>query len=100
MTKREFAYPSRDGATRIHAIEWIPGGEITGILQICHGMVEYIDRYDEFARYLADRGIYVVGHDHLGHGKSVCTEEDHGHFDETKGNSYVLGTSMCCGSGP
>ena len=68
-----------------------PGGEITGILQICHGMVEYIDRYDEFARYLADRGIYVVGHDHLGHGKSVCTEEDHGHFDETKGNSYVLG---------
>ena len=67
MTKREFAYPSRDGATRIHAIEWIPGGEITGILQICHGMVEYIDRYDEFARYLADRGIYVVGHDHLGH---------------------------------
>ncbi len=91
MTKREFAYPSRDGATRIHAIEWIPEGEITGILQICHGMVEYIDRYDEFARYLADRGIYVVGHDHLGHGKSVCTEEDHGHFDETKGNSYVLG---------
>ena len=44
MTKREFAYPSRAGATRIHAIEWIPGGEITGILQICHGMVEYIDR--------------------------------------------------------
>lgn len=25
--KREFQYPSRDGVTQIHAIEWEPEGE-------------------------------------------------------------------------
>ena len=76
MMKKEFSYLSRDGVTRIHGIEWIPDGEIIGILQMCHGMVEYIDRYDEFAVYLAGKGFYVVGHDHLGHGKSVQSQED------------------------
>ena len=50
--KHEFYYTSRDSVTKIHAIEWIPDGEVKGILQICHGMVEYIDRYDEFAAFL------------------------------------------------
>ena len=62
MEKREFTYPSKDGKTQIHAIEWIPEQEVKAVLQICHGMVEYIDRYHEFASYLAERGIYVTGH--------------------------------------
>lgn len=48
------------------------------VLQICHGMIEYIDRYDGFARFMAERGFVVVGNDHLGHGKSVCSDEDLG----------------------
>ena len=55
--KREFQYPSRDGVTKIHAIEWEPEGEIRAVLQLCHGMVEFIDRYDAFAKYLNDPGI-------------------------------------------
>ena len=42
-----------------------------GVLQIAHGVAEHILRYDDFARYLNDRGILVAGHDHLGHGKSL-----------------------------
>ena len=49
--KREFQYPSRDGVTQIHAIEWEPEGEIHAVMQLCHGMVEFIDRYDAFAKY-------------------------------------------------
>ena len=78
--KREFQYPSRDGVTQIHAIEWEPEGEIHAVMQLCHGMVEFIDRYDAFAKYLNEHGIYVVGHDHLGHGKSVQNEEYHGYL--------------------
>lgn len=89
--KQEFYYPSRDGKTQIHAIEWIPEGEIKGVLQICHGMVEYINRYDEFAEFMAGHGYYVTGHDHLGHGKSIQTEEDLGYFNEIRGNQYVIG---------
>ena len=44
--KREFFYPSADGETKIHGVEWIPEGGVKAVLQISHGMVEYIDRYD------------------------------------------------------
>lgn len=91
MEKKEFYFLSNDSATRIHAIEWVPEGKPKAVLQILHGMVEYIDRYSEFAGYLADKGYYVVGHDHLGHGQSVQSKEFYGYFHETKGNEYVIG---------
>ena len=89
--KNEFRYPSRDGVTEIHAIEWKPEGEVKAVLQICHGMVEYIGRYDAFASYLCERGIYVTGHDHLGHGGSVQSKEYYGYFHKENGNEYVVG---------
>jgi len=91
MKKQEFTFPSTDGRTKIHAIEWIPEMEVKAVLQICHGMVEYIDRYHEFAAYLADRGIYVTGHDHLGHGQSVCNAGEYGYFPQPDGNKLVIG---------
>ena len=87
----EFYFPSKDGNTEIHTIEWRPEGKVRAVLQICHGMVEYIGRYDEFARYLCDRGYYVVGNDHLGHGKSVQAKSEYGFFNEKYGNACVLG---------
>ena len=53
VRKEELTYKSRDRQTMIHAIRWIPEGEPKAILQIIHGMQEYIDRYDEFANYLS-----------------------------------------------
>lgn len=81
IQKEEFYFGSRDGEHRIHAIRWIPEKERpVCILQIIHGMSEYIDRYDEFAHFMAERGILVVGDDHLGHGKSVNPGEPYGYF--------------------
>ncbi len=91
MMKKEFYYPSKDGLTQIHAIEWIPETEARGVLQIAHGMVEFIDRYDRFARFMASQGFYVVGNDHLGHGKSVRDESQLGYFARHDGNFCVLG---------
>ncbi|HJA94789.1 MAG TPA: lysophospholipase, partial [Candidatus Eisenbergiella merdipullorum] len=78
--KREFDYPSADGKTRVHAVEWRPDGDPACILQIIHGMAEYVDRYDPFASYLAERGVLVTGHDHLGHGMSVGEDHPYGYF--------------------
>ena len=89
--KQDFYYLSKDGRTQIHASEWIPAGKPRAILQICHGMVEYIGRYAEFARFLADAGFYVTGNDHLGHGESVTSDEMHGFFHKEHGNEYVIG---------
>lgn len=88
--KNEFFYPSKDGVTQIHAIEWKPEKEIKAILQLCHGMVEHIERYHDFAEFMSQNGYYVVGHDHLGHGKSVTASEKLGYFHETNGNAYVI----------
>ena len=87
----EFYFPSKDGNTEIHTIEWKPEGEVKAVLQICHGMVEYIRRYDEFAQFLCGEGYYVVGNDHLGHGKSIQAKSEYGFFNEKYGNACVLG---------
>ena len=81
MTTENFSFLSADGVTQIHAVKWIPDdGQYRAILQITHGMVEYIERYTEFAEFMTGKGYLVVGHDHLGHGHSVAREEDLGFF--------------------
>jgi len=90
--KREFTFDSKDGKTKIHAIRWEPEqGEIKGVLQIFHGMVEFIERYEEFAEFLTEKGFVVTGNDHLGHGASIVSKEDYGFFAEENGNQAVLG---------
>jgi len=74
MKTREFTFPSADGKTTIHAVEWLPEGEPRAVLQIVHGVSEHILRYAPFAEYLTARGFAVVGHDHLGHGTSVAPD--------------------------
>lgn len=88
--RKEFYFPSHDGLTQIHALEWIPEGEIKAALQITHGMVEHIERYDDFAKYMATNGIYVTGHSHLGHGKSITGPENIGFFAAPNGNECVI----------
>lgn len=88
--KKEFYYLSADEETQIHAIEWVPKAQPRAVLQMCHGMSEYIERYDEFATFLSEQGYYVVGHDHLGHGKSITGSDKLGFFHEKNGNDYVV----------
>lgn len=80
IRKEEFEFDSRDGKTRLHAVRWIPEGKVICILQIVHGMAEYVERYEEFARYMAEKGVLVTGEDHLGHGKSVPQGGTYGYF--------------------
>lgn len=83
VTKKEFTFLSRNGKDNCHAISWTPeDGKIKAVFQIIHGMREHIDRYDDFATFLANNGILVVGSDHLGHGKTAPTEKDFGYFGE------------------
>ncbi len=89
MKKNEFRFSSSRGDVDIRAMEYVPEGKISGILQIAHGMVEFIDRYEDFAGYLNSKGILVVGNDHLGHGGSVKSEDEWGYFGED-GNRHVL----------
>ena len=83
IKKQNFYFKSSNKETRVHGICWIPEDvKVRAVLQIVHGMVEYVDRYDDFARFLGAQGIVVVGDDHLGHGDSVASQEDWGYLGD------------------
>lgn len=88
--KEELYYDSRDGINKIHAIRWIPEEEPKAVLQIVHGMAEYVDRYHDFAVKMAEKGFVVVGNDHLGHGLSVPEGGTYGYFCENDSATVVV----------
>ncbi len=91
MVTSNFTFLSNDGKTAVHAVKWTPdSGEYTAILQISHGMVEFIERYIPFAEFLTTKGYMVVGHDHIGHGQSVAAQEDWGYFCEGTPSDVVI----------
>lgn len=68
------------GAGKIHACRWTPEGEIKAVVQIIHGIAEFVERYDAFARYLNGLGFLVVAEDHMGHGQSINGNGIQGYF--------------------
>lgn len=88
---REFTYPSSDGVHTVHAMEWLPEGTPKGVLQLVHGVAEYIARYDRVARFFCERGYIVCGEDHLGHGQTANGPEEYGYF--TKYDGWTLVTA-------
>lgn len=84
MVKEEFYYDSRDGKSKLHAVRYAPddAADIRCVVQIVHGMAEYVERYEEFAEFLTARGCVLTGEDHMGHGKSVGKTGKYGYFCE------------------
>ena len=57
--REDFWYDSK-GTGKIHGCRWVPEGETKAVVQIVHGIAEYIERYDDFANFLNKQGIMVV----------------------------------------
>ncbi len=86
INKTDFTFPSIDGLHQVHAVRWeaddVPK---KGIVQLTHGMCEYIGRYTDFAEFLCRNGYIVTGHDHLGHGQTAVNPDELGYFGESDG---------------
>lgn len=84
MKKEEFYFDSVEGKNKLHGVRYSPeeGQKVRCVLQIVHGMAEYVERYEEFAAFLTEKGFVVTGEDHLGHGKSVGKKGKQGYFCE------------------
>lgn len=90
VERETLSFKSLDGTSDINARFWVDSElEPKGVVQLVHGMAEHIDRYDEFARYLASHGFAVCGHDHIGHGGSVEDSSQLGHMP-MKGGADIL----------
>lgn len=83
--QRDFTFPSADGVHAVHAVVWPADGEARAVVQIVHGISEYVERYAPFAAYLNAHGYTVVGHDHLGHGRTAAGAGEYGRFPDKDG---------------
>lgn len=86
--KEERFWKSMDQTNRIHVVIWLPEQTCKAVMILSHGMIEYVERYEPLAQYLNERGIAVIGNDHLGHGLSVKSDDDFGYIG--RGKSEVL----------
>ena len=86
------SFPSHDGLSRVDFCVWLPDSieDIQGIVQIVHGMSEYKERYDKFARFLTNYGYVVCAHDHIGHGNTARSEDVLGCFETPLGHEVLL----------
>lgn len=93
VDKKVITYPSVTCLADINARSWTPRRKtsVKAVIQIAHGMAEHIERYDEFARFIASHGFAVYANDHIGHGDSIASDFDLGYFgeDNLKGNAFV-----------
>lgn len=71
--KTEHFFQRMSDGIEVAVTRWIPDavGRPRAIVQISHGMVEHVLRYEEYARALTEHGFMVSAHDHRGHGMTA-----------------------------
>lgn len=72
MERTCIAITSSDKNAVMHLEIYTPEDKsnLKGMIQICHGMTEYVWRYKSFAEYFTSRGYVVFGNDIISHGRS------------------------------
>ncbi len=90
-TLKRGKFDSSDNINKVAYYFFAPHKYPRAIIQISHGMCEYIERYEEFANFLCGEGFVVCGNDHLGHGNTAKCDEDLGFMAERDGYKLVLG---------
>lgn len=91
MRKETFSFPSAAGDCRIEAVRFLPeDGRVRGTLQLMHGMMEHIGRYDGMAEFFTERGWAVYGHSHIGHGHSTNERYPLGYFGRKNAEGRVF----------
>lgn len=87
---RVLSIKSNDNIHTLAGKVYIPKGEIKGLLEVVHGMTEYIDRYDHLLSFLAQNGYVAFGFDNLGHGKTARNDSELGFIAHKDGWKYLV----------
>lgn len=89
--KREISYPSSDGKNTVFGTVFSPAeGPVRGVVQLSHGMIDYVGRYEALADFLTGHGFVFAGNEHLGHGRTASDPRDFGYFAKKDGYKRVL----------
>lgn len=88
---KEFTYASGDGKSHIAAYLYTPKERtVRGVVQLVHGMCDYMGRYHEMAVTLCEQGYAVCGEDHLGHGRTARHSDELGFFAAEEGADILV----------
>jgi len=79
MQQNEFSWTSTNNI-KIYAKEWQIENP-KAVIALVHGMGEHCNRYDHWANFFNEKGFAVVGHDHVGHGRSEGKRGSASSFD-------------------
>jgi len=90
MTLTEGIFTSADKKTEISYSVYTPDERPMAVVQLIHGMCEYVDRYKYLAEYLTSNGIVFCGADNLGHGRSAKSEDDLGFSGDNDGAENMI----------
>lgn len=87
MKKTTGTFPSSGGLCDIRFYIYEPKASEApkAVVMMSHGMCEYTERYESFARFLCENDIAFAGSDHLGHGNSLTDETMLGYFGQERG---------------
>lgn len=79
--RKPFEFRSFEEVT-IKGYTWQGETAPKGVVVIAHGMAETILRYDDFANFLVERGLWVYGYSHRGHFETAGTQERLGYLGD------------------
>lgn len=89
MRSSTFRLPVGDGVS-LFVYRFDPEGAPKAVVQIAHGMAEHAGRYARLAAHLVTAGYAVYASDHRGHGQTVMSPNDLGHFADEGGWQKVV----------
>ncbi len=80
MKKRYGYFTSSNGKDKIAYYIYEPETAPRAVIQLSHGMCEYVERYEPHAEYFCSQGFIFAGHDHVGHKNSVKSADELGYI--------------------
>lgn len=78
MNFKKDLFTSSDGKTAVSYKIYAPENP-KAVIQLSHGMCEYVERYAPHAEFFVSQGFVFAGNDHLGHGDTAKTPDDLGY---------------------
>ena len=88
MAESSFTVPGQGDVT-LFVRHWPASGATRAVVQISHGLGEHSARYARLAAALGAAGFDLYAHDHRGHGRSVGSPDEFGHFGPDGWNALV-----------
>ena len=80
LKREKVTFPSAASGVTVTGYLYLPDGSPRAIVQLAHGMLDHVGRYEEMIEALTAAGFAVVGNDHIGHGATAADREALGFF--------------------